>query len=632
MSEVLAARRPVAITVISILLLAVLIGVGTACMSVLAQGGGPQVTTDKQDYSPYETAIITGTGFEAYALLDIPVTQPDGTIVKGDGSEEPGWDTVEADEFGEFTYYYLVPGQEGTYTVEVYASPWGGPGSSDPLLASTTFTDAPYYVVSYRAADPDTYSTHFPPAPPDIPGEDYSTSVTSLSPQEVVLAQIVVFYIKLETTSKAPSSQAISYEVQWCTTTTNGSDFGYDESYGVLHAFVDTDDSHYLGDLGESLSYSWSIDPDGCGAGEAAIVGQFEVSDVDRYEEVVTEMWLVLEDQLPAGAAGNVQSQPLGAREEGTGRNIPVGTQTIPLLKVEEIEVCDGVDNDGDTLIDEGFPDTDGDTVADCVDCCPDDPDPGQSDTDGDGVGDACDNCPAVPNTDQANSDGDSYGDACDNCPTVDNPGQEDCNGDGVGDACDAINPGADDSDCDGIDDNCNGTADDEYVPTPTSCGVGECGAAGELICVGGALQDTCTPGSPTGADDDCDGLDQDCSGTADDNYVPTPTSCGVGECGAAGQLICVSGALQDTCTPGSPTGADDDCDGLDQDCSGVADDNYVPTPTSCGVGECGAAGELICVSGALQDTCTPGSPTGADDDCDGLDQDCSGTADDNYV
>ena len=47
-------------------------------------------------------------------------------------------------------------------------------------------------------------------------------------------------------------------------------------------------------------------------------------------------------------------------------------------------EVCDGLDNDLDLLVDEWFPDTDGDGIADCVD--PDD--------DNDGVPDATDNSP----------------------------------------------------------------------------------------------------------------------------------------------------------------------------------------------------------------------------------------------
>jgi len=49
-------------------------------------------------------------------------------------------------------------------------------------------------------------------------------------------------------------------------------------------------------------------------------------------------------------------------------------------------EHCDGLDNDGDTLIDEGFPDSDGDTVKDCVD--PDHPYYTDDDDDGDGFTD----------------------------------------------------------------------------------------------------------------------------------------------------------------------------------------------------------------------------------------------------
>ncbi|MBI5118760.1 thrombospondin type 3 repeat-containing protein, partial [Candidatus Poribacteria bacterium] len=296
--------------------------------------------------------------------------------------------------------------------------------------------------------------------------------------------------------------------------------------------------------------------------------------------------------------------------------------------------------------------DSDGDGIYDYYDNCDAVSNPDQADADTDTVGNVCDNCPAVPNPDQADMDSDGIGNACDpwpndpqndidgdgvsgeidNCPTVANPGQQDCNSNGLGDACDSINPTADDSNCDNIDQNCNGVADDGYVPTPTSCGVGACASTGQMVCVAGSLQDTCSAGSPTGADDECDGLDQNCNGVADDAYVPTATSCGVGECAATGQMVCVAGSLQNTCSAGSPTGADDDCDGLDQNCNGVADDAYVPTATNCGVGECASTGEMICVAGSLQDTCAAGSPTGADDECDGLDQNCNGVADDAYA
>jgi len=138
-------------------------------------------------------------------------------------------------------------------------------------------------------------------------------------------------------------------------------------------------------------------------------------------------------------------------------------------------DVCDGVDNDCDGIADNGFTDTDGNKIADCVD--PDDDgdaiadesdncqlvaNKNQADNDADGDGDACDtdddndgvldgadNCPKKANEGQADTDEDTVGDACDNCPKTDNVGQADDDGDGYGDACDV------DSDNDGyIDDN----------------------------------------------------------------------------------------------------------------------------------------------------------------------------------
>lgn len=101
-------------------------------------------------------------------------------------------------------------------------------------------------------------------------------------------------------------------------------------------------------------------------------------------------------------------------------------------------EICDGIDDDGDKLIDEGF-DIDGDSVADCFDNCPLHANKDQEDSVGDGTGNACraynDNVVAYmmalvqfcesPNKNR-DSDRDGISDCSDNCPFHHNPGQED--------------------------------------------------------------------------------------------------------------------------------------------------------------------------------------------------------------
>lgn len=59
------------------------------------------------------------------------------------------------------------------------------------------------------------------------------------------------------------------------------------------------------------------------------------------------------------------------------------------------------------------------------------------ADTDGDTVVDPADNCPDVANVDQRDFDGDQRGDACDRCPHVADTADPDDDDDGVGDSCD---------------------------------------------------------------------------------------------------------------------------------------------------------------------------------------------------
>lgn len=196
-----------------------------------------------------------------------------------------------------------------------------------------------------------------------------------------------------------------------------------------------------------------------------------------------------------------------------------------------------------------------------------------------------------------------------------------------VTDSCTPGTPAASDATCNGVDDDCNGVEDEDYVSASTSCGTGACAATGTTSCVSGTVQNSCTPGIPAAGDATCNGVDDDCDGVADEGFVSTSTSCGIGPCAASGVTSCVSGAVQDSCTPGTPA-ADVTCNGVDDDCDGVADEGFVPASTACGTGACAAAGVTSCLSGTLEDSCTPGTPAADDATCDGVDDDCDGTSD----
>ena len=340
-------------------------------------------------------------------------------------------------------------------------------------------------------------------------------------------------------------------------------------------------------------------------------------------------------------------------------------------------EVCDGKDNDCDFDVDEGFSDIDGDGAADCVDSdqdgddipddidnCPKVENELQEDQDGDGTGDACDpdpdgdgipegvdNCPGLSNPGQKDLDGDGQGDPCDedvdgdelideedNCPLVSNPEQEDSDEDGVGDACDEDQDGDGDPDatdcapdnpyvsqsadeeCDGLDNNCNGQVDEGFKDSDLD-GLRDCVDPDDDN-DGDFDPSDCMPMNAavyTGAPEICNGIDDDCNELVDDELGKLV--CGKGQCFHTVDA-CVDGVVQ-VCDP--QTGATVEvCDGMDNDCDGLQDEDL--GVVFCGTGTCYHA-EAAC-EGGKPTQCDP--LAGAEEEiCDAADNDCNGKVDD---
>jgi hypothetical protein len=283
-----------------------------------------------------------------------------------------------------------------------------------------------------------------------------------------------------------------------------------------------------------------------------------------------------------------------------------------PQVNPGGVEVCDGVDDDCDQSVDEGFPDADGDNKPDCTD----------GDDDGDGTND---------NQDCAPKD-----------PTIHNNAQELCNG---------------------IDDNCNGLTDElgatgcmPYYLDSDSDGQGTDTVPPTCLCYpdpatlytafGWGDCDDLSATTYVGAIEACNGVDDDCDGFTDE-WLPDYDLDGDADCvdddddddGVLDSADCAP--YDSTITPGAVevcNGKDDNCDDGADEAGSLGCFEYFLDVDGDGKGKEGYPSACLCDANPLTHytaeeggDCNDANPAvflGATEVCNFLDDDCDGLID----
>jgi hypothetical protein len=327
-----------------------------------------EVSTDKLDYAPGETAILTITGVTQGGSVTVEIAD-DPTDPGDDGDADVydpfvvvdgGTGDLDGIKNGTIVTSWTVPLTDAiNATLNLTATDWGGDGAlggTDDRTATTSFTDtANHYSLDFVAARPDTYDHA-------TGGGQYGDGsntfvVESLEGGDFVCGDFVTFFIKVERKNSSGSSGAetIDLNLNFLADATGAPGIGFDD---IVFVGVNAGDSGNVGDNGSTATLISETPPTNPFTNSATdLLGTVRVTDLEKGETVIVrvDVRIGCDTDPNTTPTGNLQASiTSGTVVSPATDTIPVGNQTVPLKNVDDVVLPGSItgikleDKDGD--------------------------------------------------------------------------------------------------------------------------------------------------------------------------------------------------------------------------------------------------------------------------------------------
>jgi hypothetical protein len=164
-------------------------------------------------------------------------------------------------------------------------------------------------------------------------------ALTSMGSANLCLGQVVPYEAVINV-SGGPGLErgTIDFTAYWNTYTSSNNRFGYDTNYMIYAAFVDCGDPGNYDQNNNARVQSFSSKVVNPGTINEAIQGTFTVSGLDSGDQIVVEIWVVLDSSMPDHTSGNIAAGLVSAQKDSNPpQPITTGTQTTVIGNIGKL-------------------------------------------------------------------------------------------------------------------------------------------------------------------------------------------------------------------------------------------------------------------------------------------------------